>query len=191
MNPLANISKDCHNCAASIRKQTAMGVKIDKEEYEFSKRLAAKAWDWDYDSAAEGVYKALKENNDLSQEEELLKQKKALERKQLLEKIDNTVETIYSYIGDMHKQIGEVYSVTLPQGHMIAYTHSMSLFGDQRPYTKMMFIRNNGELTNYAYGLSLLTLEDAVMYDTEQSDDLNAELQFLNLFKEHLEKEVF
>ena len=114
-----------------------------------------------------------------------------MKRRQLLKQIDNTIETIYSYIGDMYKQIGEVYSITLEQGHMIAYTHSMSLFGDQRPYTKMMFIRNEGELTVYAYGLSSLTLEDAVMYDTEQSDDLNAELQFLNLFKEHLEQRVF
>lgn len=73
---------------------------------------------------------------------------------------------------------------------MICYTHSSSLFGDQRPYTKMMFIRNDGELTSYAYGLSFLSLEDAVMYDTEQSDDLDVELQFLNLFKTHLEKQV-
>lgn len=121
----------------------------------------------------------------------ITQEEKALKRKQLLKKIDNTIETIYSYIGDIHKQIGEVYSITLEQGHMIVYTHNMSLFGDQRPYTKMMFIRNNGDLTSYAYGLSFLTLEDAVMYDTEQSDDLDAELQFLNLFKEHLEKEVF
>lgn len=190
MNPLANIPKDCHNQAESIRKQTALGVKIDKEEYEFSKRLAAKAWDWDYDSAAEEVYKALKENNDLSKQEELLKQEKQSKRRQLLKQIDQTIEAIYSYIGDIHKQIAEVYSVTIPQGHMIVYTHNMSLFGDQRPYTKMMFIHNNGELTSYAYGLSLLSLEDTVMYDTEQSNDLSQELQFLNLFKTHLEQEV-
>ena len=190
MHPLANIPKDCHNQAEHIRRQTAQGIKIDKENYEFSKRLAAKAWDWDYDSAAEEVYKALKENNDLSQEEEIVEQKKQSKRRQLLKQIDNTIETIYSYIGDIHKQIAEVYSITLPEGHMICYTHSLSLFGDQRPYTKMMFIRNNGELTSYAYGLSLLSLEDAVMYDTEQSDDLDAELQFLELFKAHLEEQV-
>lgn len=190
MHPLANIPKDCHNQAEHIRKQTAQGIKIDKEDYEFSKRLAAKAWDWDYDSAAEEVYKALKENNDLSQEEEMAEQKKQSKRRQLLKQIDNTIETIYSYIGDTHKQIAEVYSITLPEGHMICYTHSLSLFGDQRPYTKMMFIRNDGELTVYAYGLSLLSLEDAVMYDTEQSDDLDVELEFLNLFKTHLEKQV-
>lgn len=113
-----------------------------------------------------------------------------MKRKHLLKQIDETIETIYSYIGDIHKQLAEVYSVTLPQGHMIVYTHSMYLLGEHRPYTKMMFIRNNGELTAYVYGLSLLFLEDAVMYDTEQSDDLNAELQFLNLFKEHLEQGV-
>lgn len=113
-----------------------------------------------------------------------------MKRKQLLEQIDKTVEAIYSYIGDVHKEMYSVYSVTLPQGHMIVYTHNMSLFGEQRPYTKLMFIRNNGQLTTYAYGLSLLTLEDKVMYDTDELDDLSAELQFLKLFETHLEQEV-
>lgn len=113
-----------------------------------------------------------------------------MKRKQLLKQIDTTVENIYSYVGDEHKQMYSTYSVTLPQGHMIMYTHNMSLFGEIRLYTKLMFIRNNGELTTYAYGLSLLTLEDQVMYDTDQCDDPNAELQFLKLFETHLEQEV-
>lgn len=113
-----------------------------------------------------------------------------MRRKQLLKQIDTTVENIYSYIDDKHKQMYSIYSVTLPQGHMIMYTHNMSLFGEIRPYTKLMFIRNNGELTTYAYGLSLLTLEDQVMYYTDQCDDPNAELQFLKLFETHLEQEV-
>lgn len=83
-----------------------------------------------------------------------------------------------------------VYSVTLPQGHMIIYTHNVSFFGEIRPYTKLIFIRNSGELTTYAYGLSLLTLDDQVMYDTDQCDDPNAELQFLKLFETHLEQEA-
>lgn len=113
-----------------------------------------------------------------------------MKRKQLLEQIDKTVENIYSYIGDVHKQMCSVYSVTLPQGHMIVYTHNMSFFGEQRPYTKLMFIRNNGELTTYAYGLSLLTLEDKVMYDTDELDDLSSALKFLKLFETHLEQGV-
>lgn len=113
-----------------------------------------------------------------------------MKRKQLLKQIDTTVENIYSYIGDEHKQMYSTYSVTLPQGHMIMYTHNMSLFGEIKPYTKLMFIRNNGELTTYAYGMSLLTLEDQVMYYTNQCDDLGAELQFLKLFETHLEQEV-
>ena len=113
-----------------------------------------------------------------------------MKRKQLLKQIDTTVENIYSYIGDIHKQMYSTHSVTLPQGHMIVYTHNMSWFGEIKPYTKLMFIRNSGELTTYAYGLSLLTLEDQVMYDTDQCDDLNAELQFLKLFETHLEQEV-
>ena len=113
-----------------------------------------------------------------------------MKRKQLLKQIDTTIENIYGYIGDEHKQMYSTYSVTLPQGHMIMYTHNMSLFGEIRPYTKLMFIRNNGELTTYAYGLSLLTLEDQVMYDTDQCDDPNAELEFLKLFEAHLEQEV-
>lgn len=113
-----------------------------------------------------------------------------MKRKQLLKQIDKTVENIYSYIGDVHKQMYSVYSVTLPQGHMIVYTHNMSLFGEQRPYTNLMFIRNSGELTRYAYGLSFLTLEDQLMYDTEQVENLDAELQFLKLFETHLEQEI-
>lgn len=114
-----------------------------------------------------------------------------MKRKQLLKQIDTTVENIYSYIGDEHKEMYSTRSVTLPQGHMIVYTHNMSWFGGIRPYTKLMFIRNSGELTTYVYGLSLLTLEDQVMYDTDQCDDLNAELQFLKLFETHLEQDVF
>lgn len=113
-----------------------------------------------------------------------------MKRTQLLKQIDTTVENIYSYIGDEHKQMYSTYSVTLPQGHMIMYTHNMSLFGEIKPYTKLMFIRNNGELTTYAYGMSLLTLEDQVMYYTYQSDDLSKELEFLKLFEAHLEQEV-
>lgn len=113
-----------------------------------------------------------------------------MKRKQLLKQIDQTIMDIYSYIGDIHKEIASVYSVTLPQGHMIVYTHSMSMWGEQRPYTKLMFIRNSGELTDYAYGFSFLSLQEQVMYDTKQSNDLVAELQFLNLFKTHLEQEV-
>lgn len=113
-----------------------------------------------------------------------------MKRTQLLKQIDTTVENIYSYIDDKHKQMYSTYSVTLPQGHMIMYTHNMSLFGEIKPYTKLMFIRNSGELTTYAYGLSLLTLEDQVMYDTNQCDDPNAELQFLKLFEAHLEQGV-
>lgn len=112
-----------------------------------------------------------------------------MKRKQLLKQIDTTVENIYSYVDDKHKQMYSTYSVTLPQGHMIMYTHNMSLFGEIKPYTKIMFIRNSGELTTYAYGLSLLTLEDQVMYDTDQCDDLGAELEFLKLFETHLEQE--
>lgn len=113
-----------------------------------------------------------------------------MKRKQLLKQIDTTVENIYSYIDDKHKQMYSTYSVTLPQGHMIMYTHNMSFFGEIKPYTKLMFIRNNGELTTYAYGMSLLTLEDQVMYYTDQSDDLSEELEFLKLFETHLEQEV-
>lgn len=114
-----------------------------------------------------------------------------MKRKQLLKQIDTTVENIYSYIGDEHKEVYSTHSVTLSQGHMIVYTHNMSFFGEIRPYTKLMFIRNSGELTTYAYGLSLLTLEDEVIYDTDQCDDPNKELQFLKLFETHLEQEVF
>lgn len=113
-----------------------------------------------------------------------------MKRKQLLKQIDKTVETIYSYIGDIHKQMCSVYSITLPQGHMIAYTHSMFLLGEQRPYTTLMFIRNNGELTTYTYGFSLMSLAERVMYGTDQSDDLNEELEFLNLFETYLRQEV-
>lgn len=113
-----------------------------------------------------------------------------MKRTQLLKQIDTTVENIYSYIDDKHKQMYSVYSITLPQGHMIMYTHNMSFFGEIKPYTKLMFIRNNGELTTYAYGFSLLTLEDQVMYYTDQSDDLSEELEFLKLFEAHLEQEV-
>lgn len=113
-----------------------------------------------------------------------------MKRTQLLKQIDTTVESIYSYIGDEHKQMCSTYSVTLPQGHMIMYTYNMSLFGEIKPYTKLIFIRNSGELTTYAYGLSLLTLEDQVMYDTDQCDDPNEELQFLKLFETHLKQEA-
>ena len=113
-----------------------------------------------------------------------------MKRKQLLKQIDTTVENIYSYIGDEHKEMYSTHSVTLPHGHMIVYTHNMSCFGEIRPYTKLMFIRNSGELTTYAYGLSLLTLEDQVMYDIDQCDDPNEELKFLKLFETHLEQEV-
>lgn len=113
-----------------------------------------------------------------------------MKRTQLLKQIDTTVENIYSYIDDKHKQMYSVYSITLPQGHMIMYTHNMSFFGEIKPYTKLMFIRNSGELTTYAYGMSLLTLEEQVMYYTDQCDDPNAELQFLKLFETHLEREV-
>lgn len=113
-----------------------------------------------------------------------------MKRTQLLKQIDTTVENIYSYIDDKHKQMYSVYSITLPQGHMIMYTHNMSFFGEIKPYTKLMFIRNSGELTTYAYGMSLLTLEEQVMYYTDQSDDLSEELEFLKLFEAHLEQEV-
>lgn len=66
-----------------------------------------------------------------------------MKRKQLLKQIDTTVENIYSYIGDAYKQMYSTPSVTLPQGHMIVYTHNMSWFGEIRPYTKLMFIRNS------------------------------------------------
>ena len=113
-----------------------------------------------------------------------------MKRTQLLKQIDTTVENIYSYIDDKHKQMYSVYSITLPQGHMIMYTHNMSFFGEIKPYTKLMFIRNSGELTTYAYGLSFLTLEDQLMYDTEQVENLDTELQFLKLFETHLEQEI-
>lgn len=52
-----------------MREQTAQGITLDELELQSARNLANNAWKWDFDSAAEELFNAIAENQDLKTEE--------------------------------------------------------------------------------------------------------------------------
>lgn len=51
-----------------MREQTAQDIALDELELQSARNLAHNAWKWDFDSASQELYTAIKENQDLKTE---------------------------------------------------------------------------------------------------------------------------
>ena len=69
MNIVSQIAVDCRSRARWVREQTAYGIPLDELELQSARNLAYNAFKWDYDSASQELYAAIKENQDLKTEE--------------------------------------------------------------------------------------------------------------------------
>lgn len=65
MNIIAQIKYDCYSRARWVREQTAQGIPLDELELQSARNLANNAFKWDYDSASQGLYDAIAENQKL------------------------------------------------------------------------------------------------------------------------------
>ena len=65
MNIVKQIAVDCYSRARWIREQTAQGIILDELELQSARNLAYNAFKWDYDSAANELSSAIKENQAL------------------------------------------------------------------------------------------------------------------------------
>ena len=69
MNIIEQIKCDCRSRARWVREQTAYGIPLDELELQSARNLAYNAFKWDFDSASQELYAAIKENQDLKTEE--------------------------------------------------------------------------------------------------------------------------
>lgn len=69
MNIVTQIAYDCRSRARWVREQTAQGIPLDDIQLQSARNLANNAFKWDYDSASQELYAAIKENQDLKTEE--------------------------------------------------------------------------------------------------------------------------
>lgn len=69
MNIITQIKHDCYSRAKWVREQTAQGIVLDELELQSARNLAYNAFKWDFDSASQELYAAIKENQDLKTEE--------------------------------------------------------------------------------------------------------------------------
>lgn len=69
MNIIQQIKHDCYSRAKWVREQTAQGIVLDELELQSARNLAYNAFKWDFDSASQELYAAIKENQDLKTEE--------------------------------------------------------------------------------------------------------------------------
>ena len=69
MNIIQQIKHDCYSRARWVREQTTQGIVLDELELQSARNLAYNAWKWDFDSASQELYAAIKENQDLKTEE--------------------------------------------------------------------------------------------------------------------------
>lgn len=65
MNIITQIKYDCCSRARWVCEQTAQGITLDELELQSARNLAYNAWKWDFDSASQELYAAIKENQDL------------------------------------------------------------------------------------------------------------------------------
>ena len=65
MNIVKQIAVDCYSRARWVREQTAQGIVLDELELQSARNLAYNAFKWDYDSAANELSSAIKENQQL------------------------------------------------------------------------------------------------------------------------------
>lgn len=65
MNIITQIKNDCYSRAKWVREQTAQGIPLDELELQSARNLAYNACKWDFDSASQELYAAIKENQDL------------------------------------------------------------------------------------------------------------------------------
>lgn len=68
MNIITQIKYDCYSRAKWVREQTAQDIALDELELQSARNLAHNAWKWDFDSASQELYTAIKENQDLKTE---------------------------------------------------------------------------------------------------------------------------
>lgn len=69
MNIVSQIAVDCRSRAKWVREQTAQGIPLDTLQLQSARNLAYNACKWDFDSASQELYAAIKENQDLKTEE--------------------------------------------------------------------------------------------------------------------------
>lgn len=69
MNIVTQIKYDCYSRAKWVREQTAQDIALDELELQSARNLAYNACKWDFDSASQELYAAIKENQDLKTEE--------------------------------------------------------------------------------------------------------------------------
>lgn len=65
MNIVTQIKYDCYSRAKWVREQTARDIALDELELQSARNLAYNACKWDFDSASQELYAAIKENQKL------------------------------------------------------------------------------------------------------------------------------
>lgn len=65
LNIVTQIKYDCYSRAKWVREQTAQDIALDELELQSARNLAYNACKWDFDSASQELYAAIKENQKL------------------------------------------------------------------------------------------------------------------------------